>query len=77
MERPTNNESEDDRTRRVLRVVQGPDWDFLQNLASITDNPFYTPSGKPHAFTQPNVHELPPQPPPPDFEPPQSDAIAA
>lgn len=75
MERLNNNETEDDKTRRVLKVVQGPNWDFLQNLTSIVDNPYYTPSGKPHAFTGPHVTELKPDP--PDFEPPQSDAIAA
>lgn len=55
---------------RVLRVVRGPDWNFLKDLVSVPDNVFYK---------QPTVKEIPRPPvdPNPDFDPPNVDALAA
>lgn len=64
-----NSEAEADKTRRVLRVVRGPDWDFLRSIASIDGCAFKTPV----------VREIPRPPiePGADFDPPRSDALAA
>jgi hypothetical protein len=61
--------SEAEKTQRVLRVVQSPQWDFLTSLQSIDGCAFKTPV----------VRELPrPRPSDePDYDPPNEDALAA
>lgn len=60
---------ERDQTARVLRVVRGPDWDFLSSVVSLDGCAFKTPV----------VREIPRPPvePGPDYDAPQSDALAA
>lgn len=67
------NESEADKTNRVLRCVQAPQWDFLQSLTSLPGNAFMD------AYKTPVVTEItPPKPPlPPNYDQPNSDALAA
>lgn len=71
--RIANPETEEDRTNRVLRVVRGPQWDFLSTLVSLPGNQFYD---HPQNFKTPVVHEIP-KPPPPNYDQPNADQLAA
>jgi len=61
--------SEAEKTDRVMRVVRPRvNFDLLSGLASLPDNVFYK---------TPTVREIPKPVPPPDYDQPNSDALAA